>query len=57
MFCLNLPYPFAFNNCFSPLLSLYSLYNGDNDNNGSRAPTLNKTSKFSDGIHVEKHGN
>ncbi len=33
----------------------YSPYTNDNYGNGSKPPTLNNTSKFSDGIHVKKH--
>jgi hypothetical protein len=35
----------------------YSPYTNDNNNNGSRPPTLNRTSEFFNEIHVEKHGN
>ncbi len=35
----------------------YSPYTNDDDNNGSRPPTLNRTFEFSNGIHVKKHGN
>ncbi len=35
----------------------YSFYTNDDNNNGNRLPTLNKTFEFSNGIHVEKHGN
>ncbi len=33
----------------------YSLYNNDDDNNGSKPPILNRISKFSNGIPVKKH--
>jgi hypothetical protein len=33
----------------------YSPYTNDDDNNGSRPPTYNTTSKFSNGIHVKKN--
>jgi hypothetical protein len=32
----------------------YSLYTNDDDNNGSRPPTLNRTPEFCNGIHVKK---
>jgi hypothetical protein len=35
----------------------YSLYTNDDDNNGRRPSIMNRTSKFSNGIHVKKHGN
>jgi hypothetical protein len=35
----------------------YSLYNNDNDNNGSKPLILNRISKFSNGIPVKKQGN
>jgi hypothetical protein len=38
---------------------LYSPYTNDDDNNDddNKPPTLNRTFEFSNGIHVEKHGN
>ncbi len=35
----------------------HSPYTNDDDSNGSKPPTPNKTSKFSNEIHVKKHGN
>jgi hypothetical protein len=32
----------------------YSFYNNDDDSNGSKPLTLNRISKFSNGIHVKK---
>jgi hypothetical protein len=34
----------------------YSPYTNDNDNNGNKPPTINKTFELSNGIHVEKMG-
>jgi hypothetical protein len=53
----NSPSPSAINNYFSIFLSPFPLTPMMMNNNGSRPPTLNKTSKNSNGIHVKKHWN
>jgi len=35
----------------------YSIFTNDDDNNGSRPPTLNITFKFYNGTHVKKYRN
>jgi hypothetical protein len=35
----------------------YSPYTNDDDSNGNRPPILNKTLKFSNVMHMKKHGN
>jgi hypothetical protein len=35
----------------------YSPYTNDNDKNGSKPSTMNRTFEFFNRIHVEKHGN
>jgi hypothetical protein len=35
----------------------YSFYTNDDDNNGGKPPTLNRTFEFSNEIHMKKHEN
>jgi hypothetical protein len=46
--------PSTINNCFFTFDIPYSSYTNDDDNNGNKPLTMNRTFEFSNGIHVEK---